>query len=186
MAAGQRPARSLSSLGAPSPLTNVVVPLRPALVYVGMAALAGCTVLRGPPHRAGQHVRVHQPDCMSAEAAVVLRAAHCALWVFVLRRCFILLTVSGRWFHTNAAPVMPALQSHWLPIHVSVVSLGSGYSLVWGAASILFLLKMSRFGEPEQGRLARMVQRISPDARVDAGSNAYRTRDSPSRIFGLG
>jgi len=36
----------------------------------------------------------------------------------------ILLTVSGRWLYSHAAPVMPALQSYWLPIHVSVVSLG--------------------------------------------------------------
>ena len=83
-----------------------------------------------------------------AGAVVLRRPQYRALWVFVLVPVLILLTVSGRWLYTNAAPVMPALQSYWLPIHVSVVSLGSGVFLVAGVASILFLLKMSRLGAP--------------------------------------
>ena len=65
----------------------------------------------------------------------------------------------GRWLYTNAAPVMPALQSYWLPIHVSVVSLGSGVFLVAGVASILFLVKMSGLGAPDaEGAVARIVR----------------------------
>ena len=48
-----------------------------------------------------------------------------SLWSLLVP-VLVLLTVSGRWLYANAAPVMPALQSYWLPIHVSVVSLGSG------------------------------------------------------------
>ena len=112
-----------------------------ALVYVGMAALAGCIVLRGLAiaRAVGQHVRVHQPDLhvgLMAAAVVLRKPQYRALWVFVLVPVLILLTVSGRWLYTNAAPVMPALQSYWLPIHVSVVSLGSGVFLVGGVASI--------------------------------------------------
>ncbi len=82
--------------------------------------------------------------CFSGLVAGVImlrKPQHRALWVFVLVPVLILLTVSGRWLYTNAAPVMPALQSYWLPIHVSVVSLGSGVFLLAGVASILFLLK---------------------------------------------
>jgi len=86
----------------------------------------------------------------------------------------ILLTVSGRWLYTNAAPVMPALQSYWLPIHVSVVSLGSGVFLVAGVASILFLLRTSKLGDPSaQGALARIVQRVPDPQTLDR--IAYRT-----------
>ena len=52
---------------------------------------------------------------------------------------------------------MPALQSYWLPIHVSVVSLGSGVFLVSGVASILFLLKLSKFAEPGSAKFVQMA-----------------------------
>jgi cytochrome c-type biogenesis protein CcsB len=57
--------------------------------------------------------------------------------------------------------------------------------LVAGVASILFLLKMSRFGEPDQtGALARIVQRL-PDAQT-LDRIAYRTTIFGFPIFGFG
>ena len=110
------------------------------------------------------------------------------LWVFLLLPVLILLTVSGRWLYANAAPVMPALQSYWLPIHVSVVSLGSGVFLVAGIASILFLLRTSRARRPDaQGdgsALARVVQRF-PDAQT-LDRIAYRTTIFAFPVFGFG
>ena len=120
-----------------------------------------------------------------AAAVVLRRPQYRALWVFVLVPVLILLTVSGRWLYTNAAPVMPALQSYWLPIHVSVVSLGSGVFLVAGVASILFLAKMSRLGAPgADGALARIVQRL-PDAQT-LDRIAYRTTIFAFPVFGFG
>jgi len=118
-----------------------------ALVYVGIAMLLACIVLRGlatlrPPW--GNMYEFINLTCfwgLIAAAIALRRPQYRALWVFVLVPVLILLTVSGRWLYTNAAPVMPALQSYWLPIHVSVVSLGSGVFLVAGVASILFLVK---------------------------------------------
>src|SRR5271165_126208 len=150
-----------------------------ALVYVGIGLLAACIVLRGlATMRApwGNMYEFINLTCLSGlvAAAIVLRhAQYRALWVFVLLPVLILLTVSGRWLYTNAAPVMPALQSYWLPIHVSVVSLGSGVFLVAGVASILFLVKTSRLGNPHaentaegaESALARVVRRL-PDAQT--------------------
>ena len=83
---------------------------------------------------------------------------------------------------------MPALQSYWLPIHVSVVSLGSGVFLVAGIASILFLLRISRLGDPDaegsEGALARVVQRF-PDAQT-LDRIAYRTTIFAFPVFGFG
>ena len=125
--------------------------------------------------------------CGLVAAAVVLRRPqYRALWVFVLVPVLILLTVSGRWLYTNAAPVMPALQSYWLPIHVSVVSLGSGVFLVAGVASILFLLKMSRFGSPRtQRRRAGARRPRLPDAQT-LDRIAYRTTIFAFPVFGFG
>ena len=105
--------------------------------------------------------------------------------MFVLLPVLILLTISGRWLYATAAPVMPALQSYWLPIHVSVVSLGSGVFLVAGVASILFLLKMSTYGQPDtEGTLARIMQKL-PDAQT-LDRIAYRTTIFAFPVFGFG
>ncbi|MDO3637207.1 c-type cytochrome biogenesis protein CcsB [Mycolicibacterium arseniciresistens] len=162
-----------------------------AAVYVGIGVLLGCIVLRGlATARApwGNMYEFINLTCLSGlvAAAVVLRhRQHRTLWVFVLVPVLILLTVSGRWLYTNAAPVMPALQSYWLPIHVSVVSLGSGVFLVAGVASVLFLLKMSRLSRPEaKGPLARVVARL-PDAQT-LDRIAYRTTIFAFPVFGFG
>lgn len=166
-----------------------------ALTYVGVGLLFACIVLRGLATARvpwGNMYEFINLTCFSGLIAAVIvlrRPRFRSLWVFVLVPVLILLTVSGRWLYTDAAPVMPALQSYWLPIHVSVVSLGSGVFLVAGVASILFLLKMSRFGTPPQsgepaGPLTRIVNRL-PDGQV-LDRIAYRTTIFAFPVFGFG
>ncbi len=162
-----------------------------SLVYLGILLLLACIVLRGLATSRAPWGNMYEfinltCFCGLVAAAVVLRKPqYRALWVFVLVPVLVLLTVSGKWLYTHAAPVMPALQSYWLPIHVSVVSLGSGVFLVGGVASILFLLKMSRFGEPgAQGELARIVAKL-PDAQT-LDRIAYRTTVFGFPVFGFG
>jgi cytochrome c-type biogenesis protein CcsB len=162
-----------------------------ALVYVGIALLFGCIVLRGlatervPWGNMYEFINLTCFCGLVAAAIMLRRPQYRALWAFVLLPVLILLAVSGRWLYANAAPVMPALQSYWLPIHVSVVSLGSGVFLVAGVASILFLLKMSRFGAPgAAGPVARIVERL-PDAQT-LDRLAYRTTIFAFPVFGFG
>ncbi|OMC15013.1 c-type cytochrome biogenesis protein CcsB [Mycolicibacter heraklionensis] len=162
-----------------------------ALVYLGIALLLACIAFRGaatlrPPW--GNMYEFINLTCFSglvAAAVALRRPQHRSLWVFVLLPVLILLTVSGRWLYATAAPVMPALQSYWLPIHVSVVSIGSGVFLVAGMASILFLIRSSRLGDPDApGALARMVRRL-PDAQT-LDRIAYRTTIFAFPVFGFG
>jgi cytochrome c-type biogenesis protein CcsB len=162
-----------------------------AVAYVGVALLLVCIVLRGlatlrvPWGNMYEFINLTCLCALAAAAIVLRRPQHRPLWVFVLVPVLILLTVSGRWLYANAAPVMPALQSYWLPIHVSVVSLGSGVFLVAGVASILFLLKMSRVDDPDApGTLARVVRRL-PDAQT-LDRIAYRTTIFAFPVFGFG
>ncbi|RAV17933.1 c-type cytochrome biogenesis protein CcsB [Mycolicibacterium sp. GF69] len=162
-----------------------------ALTYLGIGLLLACIVLRGlatsrvPWGNMYEFINLTSFCGLLAAAVVLRRRQYRALWVFVLVPVLILLTVSGRWLYTNAAPVMPALQSYWLPIHVSVVSLGSGVFLVAGVASILFLLKMSRFGDPgADGVLARVVDRLPDPQTLDR--IAYRTTIFAFPVFGFG
>jgi len=162
-----------------------------AVVYLGIGLLLGCIVLRGlatmrvPWGNMYEFINLTCFSGLVAGAIVLRRPQYRALWVFLLVPVLILLTVSGRWLYANAAPVMPALQSYWLPIHVSVVSLGSGVFLVAGIASILFLLRTSRLGDPDTpGELARVVQRF-PDAQT-LDRIAYRTTIFAFPVFGFG
>jgi cytochrome c-type biogenesis protein CcsB len=162
-----------------------------SLVYVGIALLIGCVVLRGlatmrPPWgNMYEFINLTSLCGLLAAAVVLRRPQYRPLWVFVLVPVLILLTVSGRWLYATAAPVMPALQSYWLPIHVSVVSLGSGVFLVAGVTSILFLLKMSKVGQSDAtGTVARIVAKL-PDAQT-LDRIAYRTTIFAFPVFGFG
>jgi len=169
-----------------------------AVVYLGIGLLLGCIVLRGlatlrvPWGNMYEFINLTCFCGLVAGAFVLRRPQYRPLWVFLLVPVLILLTVSGRWLYTNAAPVMPALQSYWLPIHVSVVSLGSGVFMVAGIASILFLLRTSRLGDPQNeraeqrvgGALGRIVQRL-PDAQT-LDRVAYRTTIFAFPVFGFG
>jgi cytochrome c-type biogenesis protein CcsB len=165
-----------------------------AVVYLGIGLLMACIVLRGlatlrvPWGNMYEFINLTCLCGLVAGAIVLRRPQYRPLWVFLLVPVLVLLTVSGRWLYANAAPVMPALQSYWLPIHVSVVSLGSGVFLVAGIASILFLLRTSRLGDPgpedTEGALARVVQRL-PDAQT-LDRIAYRTTIFAFPVFGFG
>jgi cytochrome c-type biogenesis protein CcsB len=63
--------------------------------------------------------------------------------VFVLFPVVVLQFLGGTVLYMQAAPVMPALQSYWLVVHVTTVSIASGLFFVPGIASILFLLQSS-------------------------------------------
>lgn len=155
-----------------------------ALVYVGIALLFACILLRGlatsrvPWGNMYEFINLTSFCGLIAAAVVLRKPQYRALWVFVLLPVLILLTVSGKWLYANAAPVMPALQSYWLPIHVSVVSLGSGVFLVSGVASILFLLKLSKFSDTP------FVSKL-PDAQT-LDRIAYRTAIFAFPVFGFG
>ena len=162
-----------------------------ALVYLGIAMLFACIVLRGLATRRVPWGNMYEfinltCFCGLVAAAIVLRKPqYRALWVFVLAPVLVLLTISGKWLYTNAAPVMPALQSYWLPIHVSVVSLGSGIFLVAGVASILFLLQMSKYGEPGRSDALGRIAAKLPDAQI-LDRIAYRTSIFAFPVFGFG
>ncbi|GAA3246632.1 c-type cytochrome biogenesis protein CcsB [Pseudonocardia petroleophila] len=64
-----------------------------------------------------------------------------AVGPFVLLPVVVLLFLAGTVLYAQAAPVVPALQSYWLVIHVTTITISSGLLLVPGVASILFLMR---------------------------------------------
>jgi cytochrome c-type biogenesis protein CcsB len=62
------------------------------------------------------------------------------LGAFVLLPVVVLMFLGGTVLYAQAAPLIPALNSYWITIHVSAAATASGILLVSGVASVLYLL----------------------------------------------
>ncbi|MGL6237094.1 MAG: c-type cytochrome biogenesis protein CcsB [Segniliparus sp.] len=90
--------------------------------------------------------------------------------VFALGPAVVLMYIAGKWLYTPTAPVVPALKSYWLAIHVSIISTATGVFLVSGVASALYLAR-ERFKDTAWGsRLPQgeVLDRVAYQAAVFA------------------
>ncbi|MCW4352812.1 c-type cytochrome biogenesis protein CcsB [Hoyosella sp. YIM 151337] len=115
----------------------------------------------------------------------IRKPEHRPLWIFVLVPVVLLVFLCGTVLYADAAPVVPALQSFWLPIHVSLAVIGSGLFLVGGVASLMFLLRI-RYpaGAEGSGLIARIAEHLPGAESLDR--LAYRVTIIAFPIFGLG
>ncbi|AZG48019.1 c-type cytochrome biogenesis protein CcsB [Gordonia insulae] len=186
-----RPRRSLGER-----LGNMAYPV----VIVGLIAHVASIVLRGmatgraPWGNMYEFISLTCAACVIAGLVVLRKPEHRPLLSFVLLPVALLMFIGGRWLYTQAAPVVPALKSYWLAIHVSIISVSSGVLLVSGVASLLYLVKM-RWGRPESDDAAaagkgfvagvrRVVDRIPHAETLDR--LAYKCVVFGFPLFGLG
>ncbi|WP_067844611.1 c-type cytochrome biogenesis protein CcsB [Nocardia lijiangensis] len=108
-----------------------------------------------------------------------------AIWVFLIAPVLVLMFLAGQVLYAEAAPVVPALKSFWLPIHVTVVSIGSGIFLLSGVASLLFLYRIRQPEDRESDNLLGKIARRLPDARA-LDRLAYKTTIIGFPLFGAG
>jgi cytochrome c-type biogenesis protein CcsB len=145
-----------------------------SLVVLGVGLHIVSIVLRGLAAQRwplGNMYEFVSAICLAAVVTwiVVLRRAPALrpVGLFVLLPVVILLLLGGTVLYTQAAPVMPALKSYWLVIHVTTISISSGLLLVPGVASLLFLLrrsgKLPAFSEklPSADALDRLAYRVT-------------------------
>ena len=135
--------------------------------------------LRRAALAAGQHVRVHLGDhawprwsagwwCCAARPRCARSARSCC------SRWWCCMFLGGTVLYAQAAPVMPALQSYWLVVHVTAVSSRPGCSSCPASRASLFLLRAVRpaarsaRGEAAVGRRARPARLPRHDHRVPA------------------
>ncbi|MGQ0719178.1 MAG: c-type cytochrome biogenesis protein CcsB [Pseudonocardiales bacterium] len=84
---------------------------------------------------------------------------------FVLLPVVVLMFLGGTVLYAQAAPLIPALNSYWIVIHVSAAATASGILLVSGVASVLYLASA--------GGGSRIAARLPGRATLDR--LAYRT-----------
>ncbi|MCT2273874.1 c-type cytochrome biogenesis protein CcsB [Dietzia cinnamea] len=105
-------------------------------------------------------------------------------WPFVLLPVLVLLFFGGTNLYSEAAPVVPALRSYWLPIHVTIISLGSGILLIPGVVSIMYLIRVWQPQGEERGWGARLARPLPAAETLDR--LAYRATVIGFPVFGVG
>ena len=137
------------------------------LLHFGSIVLRGVAAQRWP---LGNMYEFVSAICLAAVVTwIVLQrrtGVSRAAGLFVLLPVVILLFLGGTVLYAPAAPVMPALQSYWLVVHVTAISISSGLLFVPGVLSILYLLRQA-------GRPAWLVEKLPSADALDRV--AYRT-----------
>ena len=198
-------ARELVGAGGPSTVETTDVPATPALPRsVGRAERIGrmgaaLTVLGALLHLAALVLRglaTHRvPWGNMYEYIMAVTFIAVATWLYVIKKfpvrhlsgfmllpIVILMFIGGTALYTVAAPVVPALQSYWLVIHVSAAATSSGIFLVPGVASVLYLTRAAHERNPQ--RFARFGSKL-PSADV-LDRVAYRTTVLAFPLFTFG
>ncbi|MCF6745619.1 c-type cytochrome biogenesis protein CcsB [Blastococcus sp. KM273128] len=187
LAFGRRLARSreLAVVGAGAPVAPAPAPDAPAgesprgnrwgLVAIGLTVLgalahAGILVTRGMATDRlpwGNMYEFATAVVLVAVVAYVVLAVRTPnlrhIGVFVLGPVVLSLVAIGLGLYTEAAPVVAALRSSWLAIHVTAAIIGFGVFMVSGIAAALYLVK-ARPGADEGGGV---VSRLPAAATLD-------------------
>ncbi|HEX5495491.1 MAG TPA: c-type cytochrome biogenesis protein CcsB [Mycobacteriales bacterium] len=100
------------------------------------------------------------------------------LGLFVLFPIVVLMFLAGTVLYTQAGPLVPALHSYWLAIHVTAAIVATGVFMISCVASVLFLVRQRYDRLIAAGRTPRRFPtalgwRLPPAATLD--TLAYRT-----------
>jgi cytochrome c-type biogenesis protein CcsB len=162
------PTRPSRPLGERLGRTGVALTILAALLHAASIAVRGVAVGRWPW---GNMYEFISAICLMTVLGwlVTLRGTPALrpAGAFVLLPVEVLLFVAGSALYVRAGPVVPALQSYWLAIHVTAVSIASGLLMVAGVGSALFLVRRAgRRGPvldllPAAETLDRMAYRIT-------------------------
>ncbi|MGH3837373.1 MAG: c-type cytochrome biogenesis protein CcsB [Pseudonocardiaceae bacterium] len=140
-----------------------------ALVHAGSLGLRGVAVGRVPWANMYEFTSAICLVAVIAWLVVLYRqrgvAALPRLGGFVLLPVVVLMFLGGTVLYAQAAPLIPALNSYWIAIHVSAAAIASGILLVSGVASVLYLTGT--------GAGSRIAARLPSTATLDR--LAYRT-----------
>jgi cytochrome c-type biogenesis protein CcsB len=181
LAFGRRPARIPELVGAGAPVTATQESVEDdrrgrrwglvamGLTIVGVLTHAGVLVTRGLATDRlpwGNMYEFATATVLVAVVAYVVFAVRAPalrhLGLFVLAPVVLALVLIGLFLYATAGPLVAALRSYWLAIHVTTAIIGFGIFFVSGIASIMYLVR-SRYeariadGEaPQTGVVAKL------------------------------
>ena len=155
----------------------VGITLLGALVHLTSIFLRGFAVHRVPWGNMYEFSMVMGFVAVSAWLIVLWRMpALRFLGMFVLIPVVVLMFLAGNVLFAPAAPLVPALQSYWLAIHVSAAASGEGMLMTSSVLTILYLVKVRYLARTAAGKSMRFIARLGerlPDP-VSLDKSAYR------------
>ena len=195
------PARELVGAGGPPVLDEPSVPTVPTAARkpsfadrAGRFAF-GLTVLGALIHAGSIAVRAIAVDAVpwsnmyefaSVAGLVGVLAFIAVLWRvpsirhlggFILLPVILMMFLAGTVLYSKAQPLVPALQSYWLAIHVTLVSIAEGALMTSAVLTVLFLVRdryerVSATPGGKLGRISRFGERLPASETLD--KVAYR------------
>jgi cytochrome c-type biogenesis protein CcsB len=170
--------RAMAGAGAPAPAPSVpppaphvldaprlgsrVGPLGLALTGIGLVVHVGSVVARGLATDRTPWGNMYEFSSMVALMAVSIFVGLVAtgrvdrsLGAFVMLPAVLYLGLAGTVLYSPAGPLVPALDSYWIKIHVFAAILASGAFLLSGVVALLYLLRVAHDRRAADGRRLR-------------------------------
>jgi cytochrome c-type biogenesis protein CcsB len=153
-----------------------------ALSTLGILAHVAAVTTRGfAVHRApwgNMYEFITALTCVAAIffGYIVVRYRAWALGVFVMGAVVVSLGLAETLIYTAAGPLVPALQSYWLSIHVTAMTLSTGIFFVAAVLGILYLVAERYRARVAAGKIQPgngLIERIPSAAQLD--KLTYRT-----------
>ncbi|GAA1462166.1 c-type cytochrome biogenesis protein CcsB [Nocardiopsis exhalans] len=108
------------------------------------------------------------------------------LGAFVLVPTLILLGIGVRWLYVDPGPLIPALQSYWVPIHVTALIIAGGAFMVSGVAGITYLVAHRAEAKKALGeKVAGIAGRLPSSELLDRISHRFILFAFPLWTFGV-
>ncbi|WP_426509185.1 c-type cytochrome biogenesis protein CcsB [Dactylosporangium sp. McL0621] len=138
------PVSAAPSLGARrAGITAIVLMILGYLTHVGALVTRGIAAERAPWGNMYEFVMMATAVGMTAWLFTVVRRPNLRhLGLFVTLVAAILLSIAGMSLYVPVGPLVPALHSYWLVIHVGAASTASGIFLVGFVAAAMHLIRM--------------------------------------------
>jgi cytochrome c-type biogenesis protein CcsB len=152
------------------------------LTVLGVLSHAGVLVARGlATHRLpwGNMYEFATAVVLVAVVAYAVLAVRAPvlrhIGVFVLAPVVLAMVLIGLFLYTQAGPLVAALRSSWLAVHVTTATLGFGIFFVSGIASVLYLVRVRRDARVAAGGAVApsLLDRLPSAAALDR--TAHRT-----------
>jgi cytochrome c-type biogenesis protein CcsB len=105
------------------------------------------------------------------------------LTIFVLSPTVVLLFVAAASMYAEAAPVVPALRSYWIGVHVTIIVAASGILTFASSVSALFMI--AEVGPQSKKRALRWIAARLPSSEL-LDRVAYRTTVVGFPLFSIG
>ncbi|GAA1177847.1 Cytochrome c biogenesis protein CcsA [Corynebacterium glaucum] len=161
-----------------------------ALVWFGVTLHIVAFVTRGlaanrfPLGNLYEYILFMTAVIMVVAAVVVQRKSWHSVWPWLLSPMIVVMFLNSTVFHIHAAPVVPALQSYWMPVHVSTVSIGASIGVVSGIFALLYLLRMWQPKGEERGFFGALAKPLPSAKTLD--QITYKTAIITLPLYGIG